>query len=88
VQAELERRGITTASVTMLPGVTRHVRPPRALAVPWALGFPLGSPADPEGQRAVLRALLNLCGRQDVPVIASHAGEGEPGSPPSSPPAT
>jgi len=30
-QAEIENRGIPTASITMLPDITRKIRPPRAL---------------------------------------------------------
>lgn len=71
VAAELERRGIVTASITMLPEVTTRVRPPRALAVPYPLGYPLGAPDDPALQHVVLRALLALCTRLDVPVLAS-----------------
>ena len=71
MQAELERRGITTASLTMLPEVTKKVRPPRALSVPWPLGFPLGAPNDVALQRKVLLALLALLSRTDVPVLES-----------------
>jgi hypothetical protein len=71
VQAELERRGITTASLTMLPEVTKKIRPPRALSVPWPLGFPLGAPNDVALQRKVLLALLALLSRTDVPVLES-----------------
>jgi hypothetical protein len=71
VQAEIERRGITTASLTMLPEVTKKVRPPRALSVPWPLGFPLGAPNDVALQRKVLIALLALLSRTDVPVLES-----------------
>lgn len=53
----------------MLPEVTEKVRPPRALAVPWPLGFPLGAPGAPALQRKVLGALLTLLGRTDVPVL-------------------
>jgi len=69
VGAELERRGIVTVSVTMLPEITRKVRPPRALAVPYPLGYPLGAPNDPAVQRAVLVRLLTLAERADVPVL-------------------
>lgn len=65
----MERRGIVTASITMLPEVTRKVQPPRALEVPYALGFPLGAANHPELQRAVLRELLALSVRDDVPVM-------------------
>ena len=54
--------------VSMMPGITRRVGPPRTLVVPYALGYPLGQPANPEGQRAVVEAMLALCGRTDVPV--------------------
>ena len=69
IQGELERRGIATASITMLPEVTRIVRPPRALAVRYELGYPFGRPLDPPGQLRVLRELISLASRVDVPVI-------------------
>ena len=69
MQAELERREIATASITMLPDITRALRPPRALAVPSRLGYPLGAPAAAELQTSVLRRLLALCTRTDVPLI-------------------
>ena len=75
IQAELERLGIATASVTMLPEVTRAVCPPRALAVPYALGFPLGAPGDAELQRRIVRALLALTSRDDVPLVAPFEPE-------------
>ena len=61
VQAEIERAGIVTASLTLLPEITRKVQPPRALAVPWPLGFPLGQAGDGPGHRRVLRRLLQMC---------------------------
>jgi hypothetical protein len=70
-QAELERRGIATVSVTMLPTITHRIRPPRALAVPYPLGFPLGRANDGALQRAILREMLALLGRNDVPVLVS-----------------
>ncbi len=60
-----------TASVTMLPEITAAVRPPRALSVPWPLGFPLGAPGDAPLQREVVLRLLGLLGRDDVPLIES-----------------
>jgi len=57
-----------TASITMLPEITRKIRVPRTLEVPWPLGFPLGEPDDPDLQRHVLVELLALTDRTDVPV--------------------
>lgn len=69
IQAEIERRGISTASITLLSEVTRAVRPPRALSVPFPLGYPLGAPDDPPLQRRLLHALLALTAEDDVPVL-------------------
>ncbi len=73
IQAELERRGIRTASITMLPEVTEKVRPPRALSVPYPLGYPLGRPSDPMLQRRVLKQLLRVLQLDGAPVIATLA---------------
>ena len=75
-QQIIEERGIPTASITLLADVTRTIRPPRALAVPYALGFPLGEAGNPELQRAVLRALLALLDRTDVPVLENFQPPG------------
>jgi hypothetical protein len=81
IQAELERRGIRTASVTMLPEVSAAVRPPRALSVPFPLGYPLGAPRDPELQRRILRALLAVTMRDDVPLLVDlEPMQQEPGT--------
>jgi hypothetical protein len=76
IQAEIERLGIPTASVTLLPEITRAVRPPRALAVPYPLGYPLGAPRDAELQRRIVRALLALTARDDVPLVVPFEREG------------
>ena len=68
-QAELERRGIVTASITMLPEITAKIGVPRTLAVPFPLGYPLGVPNDSGVQGAVLRALLGPLESDDVPVV-------------------
>lgn len=69
IQAEIERSGIATASITLLPEVTSAVRPPRALSVQFPLGYPLGAPDDPALQREILRRLLALTREEDVPVL-------------------
>jgi len=58
-----------TASITMLPHITEKVGPPRALAVPYPLGFPLGAADDVALQTSVLRRLLATIERTDVPFI-------------------
>ena len=60
VAAALEQQGISTVVVQLLRLVTEKVRPPRALFVPFRHGYPLDSPNDPEKQRAVITAALNL----------------------------
>jgi hypothetical protein len=73
-QAEIENRGIPTASITMLPNMTRKIQPPRALAVPYPLGFPLGEANNPDLQTEVLLALMSLLERNDVPVLEEFRG--------------
>lgn len=55
-----------------MPEITRKIRAPRALGVPYPLGFPIGRPHDAGGQRAVLRAALALLSRMDVPVLEEY----------------
>ncbi len=69
IQEELESRGIVTASLTMLPEITVKVGPSRALTVPYPLGYPLGAPNDEALQLAILKEMLKLCERTDVPVL-------------------
>lgn len=74
VQAELERRGIVTASLSVLADITARLAPPRALVVDAPLGAPVGPPHDRERQVATLRRLLALLPRQDVPVLERAPG--------------
>jgi len=60
VAAALERQGIATVALQLLREVALRVRPPRALWVPFAHGFPLGKPGDAALQRAVIEAALRL----------------------------
>ena len=74
-QEALERRGIVTTSITLLEEVTRIIRPPRALAVPYRLGYPLGEPGDAALQSDILRAAMRLLVREDVPVLERYRPE-------------
>ena len=69
IAGELERRGIATTSVTMLQEVTRKVKTPRALAVPYALGYPFGKPGDPALQTRILRATFALLDAPGPPPV-------------------
>ncbi len=69
VQAAIEREGIATVSLTLLREVTRVIRPPRALYVPFRMGFPLGRPNDVELQHRVIAAALGLLGREEIPIL-------------------
>jgi hypothetical protein len=71
--AAMERENITTTSVTLLREITSVTRPPRALFVPFKMGFPLGEPNNPALQRQVIRAGLALLERTDVPVLENLA---------------
>ncbi len=58
-----------------MPEVTRAVAPPRALVVPYGLGYPMGEPGNAALQQAILRKLLALCPRTDVPLIEALSAE-------------
>lgn len=69
IQAAIERAGITTVSISLLHEVSDVLRPPRALFVPYKLGFPLGEPNNSALQHRIIAAALALLARNDVPVI-------------------
>ena len=60
VAAELERQGISTVAIQLLRSVAEKVRPPRALAVPFRHGYPLGTPGNAAHQHAVIAAALQM----------------------------
>lgn len=69
IQAALEREGIVTVSISLLHEITDVLRPPRALFVPYKLGFPLGKPNNADLQHRVIASALSLLARTDVPVL-------------------
>jgi D-proline reductase (dithiol) PrdB len=72
VQSLIEKSGIATVSITLLPEVTRRVKPPRALSVERPLGYPFGEPDNPVVQTRILLASLRLMRVSvDVPLIES-----------------
>jgi hypothetical protein len=69
VQVELERRGIVTVSLSVMPDITRKLAAPRALVVPAPLGAVMGGAHAAEQHLTVLRRMLALTSRTDVPVL-------------------
>jgi len=60
VQRVIEASGIPTVALSMIPAFTRAVGVPRLAGIAYPLSRPMGRPGDADGQRAVLRALLEL----------------------------
>jgi hypothetical protein len=60
VQRVLEASGIPTVTLSLIPDLTRAVGVPRIAGISYPFGRPLGRPHDADGQRAVLRAMLEL----------------------------
>lgn len=60
VQRVIEASGIPTVALSMIPELTRAVGVPRLAGLGYPMGQPLGRPHDDAGQRAVLRAMLEL----------------------------
>ena len=69
IQSVIEKAGIPTVSITLLREVTEKVQPPRALFVPFPLGYPLGKPAVPGLQRRIIVAALSLLEKDSLPLI-------------------
>ncbi|CAN5690850.1 hypothetical protein BH23GEM9_BH23GEM9_14580 [soil metagenome] len=60
VAGVLEQMGIATVILSCLAAVTEQVEPPRWLDLPYPLGFPLGRPDQPQLQRQILEAAIQL----------------------------
>jgi hypothetical protein len=60
VAGELERCGISTVALQLLHKAAAQMPPPRALWVPFWHGYALGSPDDPESQRAVIETAFEM----------------------------
>jgi len=60
VQRVLEASGVPTVALSMIPDLTRAVGVPRLAGISYPMGRPLGRPGDADGQRTVLRSLLEI----------------------------
>lgn len=65
----LESEGIPTTQIALIRKHAEEIKPPRALAVPFELGRPLGAPNEPDFQRRVLRECLELLEAESGPVL-------------------
>ena len=59
MQRAIERRGIPTVSITVARDITEHVKPPRAVFVPFMMGHHFGVPFHRELQRRILLTALD-----------------------------
>ncbi|MDX2194255.1 MAG: hypothetical protein NW201_12940 [Gemmatimonadales bacterium] len=73
----LEARGIATVCVALLRDVAATMRLPRALAVPFPFGAPLGT-SGPAGQHAVLAQALALLGAPGPGPLLADFAPGDP----------
>ena len=73
IQRAVEEVGISTVSITLLEDITRKVKPPRALIVPYTFGHPLGEPNNPELQHAIIAETLALLQDEGTPPILKYS---------------
>ena len=64
-----ERLGMATVCIALVRTVAERVRPPRALAVPFRFGVPLGEAHDEAAQLSVMRAALDLLREKGPPPV-------------------
>jgi len=60
VQRAVEQRGIPTVSISVALDVTHHIKPPRALFVPFMMGHHFGVPFHTQLQRHIITEALAL----------------------------
>jgi hypothetical protein len=73
-----EGAGLTTVTLAMVREHAERVRPPRALFVPFPFGYALGKPNDPQLQRRVIGAAVDLLSREQGPVLEDFPEEDVP----------
>lgn len=59
MQRAIEKRGIPTISITVALDVTEHIKPPRAVFVPFMMGHHFGVPFHRELQREIIQTALS-----------------------------
>ena len=81
VARHLEAEGIPTVIMACARDITASAYPPRAVFSNYPLGNPAGRPFDPENQRAVIGAALDLLEQARAPgtvVNLPHRWLGDP----------
>ncbi len=69
MQRAVEKRGIPTVSITVALDVTEHIKPPRAVFLPFMMGHHFGVPFHKELQKRIVVEALNFIS------TAEHSGE-------------
>jgi len=85
IQGLLEDAGIATVSLSVSEEMTRAVKPPRVLLVPFPFGYPLGKPDDRALQRQVILQSFHLLPRTDLPVLEKFRDDSAPETRPPTP---
>ena len=76
IASVIEKAGIPTVGISLLQTVTRKVRPPRSLFVPFPFGYPLGKPNDPKLQHQIVQRALDLLESTDeLPILRNFASD-------------
>jgi hypothetical protein len=73
----LEAEGLSTVSLVLIRDHAERAKPPRALFVPFPLGFALGRPNDPPFQHRVLAAAFALLQAERGPVLVDFDEESD-----------
>ena len=69
MQRAVEKRGIPTVSISVALDVTEHIKPPRAVFVPFMMGHHFGVPFHKDLQRRIITEAL------DFLLTAERSGE-------------
>ena len=67
VQREIEAAGISTIILANIPDFAISVSAPRVVGIEYPFGQQLGRPGDADGQRAVLRGVLESLSDMETP---------------------
>ncbi len=59
MQRAVEKRGIPTVSISVALDVTEHIKPPRAVFLPFMMGHHFGVPFHRELQREIIMTALS-----------------------------